>query len=487
VRFDPVAAGNLAVAATPVELGDEPDADSLNAILRRAPLAEPNPEGVLPLDGETNPLYGASLEALRDAAVRPIVGEDVRRLTEEAWRKVKETLAPHRRWLAATPGAEIGHLGRERIRQCVEGQEAERVRALLEADAEAASRLAEGRELRKLLLYHRHLLQLANNFVSFPDLYDPDRRAMFEMGSAVIDGRWFNFAVRVEDLQEHAKLARTSRIFVMYVRLTRVDEEEAVTVAVPATAGTIGNLCTGKRGIFYDTRGRHYDARVIQIIENPISFQEALLSPFVRLGRFVGGKIEAISGSAEKELEQQLGAVTTRVQSGVQEAVRHAPEAAEAAQAPAEQQAAQRPPATASASRRDLLLGASVSIAALSSAFAFITKSLAGVSALTILLAVGIGALIVLLPTAIVAAVKLHRRDLSAILEGCGWAINARMRLNRRQRRQFTRREPYPADATGAPRSKRILWLLVLLLLALIVALAVQVICRWLATGSAMP
>jgi hypothetical protein len=252
---------------------------------------------------------------------------------------------------------------------------------------------------------------------------------------------------------------------------------------VPATAGTIGNLCAGKRGIFYDTRGRHYDARVIQIIENPISFQEALLSPFVRLGRFVSGKIEAISGSAEKELEQQLGTVTSKVQTGVQEAVRHAPEAAEAAQATP----APAPPATASASRRDLLLGASVSIAALSSAFAFITKSLQGVSALTILLALGIGVLIVLLPTAIVAGVKLHRRDLSAILEGCGWAINARMRLNRRQRRQFTHREPYPAGATGTPRSRLAWRLLTLILLAVLAVVAALVARSWLAGMGGAP
>ncbi len=486
VRFDPVAAGHLAIAATPVRLDEEPHAESLNAILRRAPLAEPNPDGVLLLDGETNPLYAAALRKLREAAVRPTIGEDVRRLTEEAWQKVKQTLAPHRRWLAANPGPAVQGLGRERIRQCAERPHAERVRALLEADREAANRLAEARELRKLLLYHKHLLQLANNFVSFPDLYDPDRRAIFEMGSLVIDGRWFNFAVRVEDRPEHSKLTRTSRIFVMYVELARMDESDAVTVAVPATAGTIGNLCPGKRGIFYDTQGRHYDARVVQIIENPISFQEALLSPFVRLGRFVSGKIEAISGSAEKELEQRLGTVTTKVQAGVQEAVRRAPEAAEAAQAAPEQTAVAPAPA-ASAGRRDLLLGASVSIAALSSAFAFITKSLQGVSALTILLALGIGVLIVLLPTAIVAGVKLHRRDMSAILEGCGWAINARMRLNRRQRRQFTHREPYPAGATGTPRSRLAWRLMTLLLVAALAAVAAQVVRRWIAGGGAAP
>jgi hypothetical protein len=132
-------------------------------------------------------------------------------------------------------------------------------------------------------------------------------------------------------------------------------------------------------------------------------------------------------------------------------------------------QAREQAAAQASASRRDILLGASVSIAALTSAFAFITKTLAGLQVWQVVVAALVAVGLVLLPTAIVAAVKLRRRDLSAILEGCGWAINARMRLNRRQRKQFTRQEPYPAGATGTPRRR---WFLVVCLVILLGLLA---------------
>ncbi len=191
------------------------------------------------------------------------------------------------------------------------------------------------------------------------------------------------------------------------------------------------------------------------MIENPISFQEALLSPFVRLGRFIAGKIESISSGAEKALESRLARTTEQVQQGVAQTVEQG--------APAEAQTLSA--AQASASRRDLLVGASVSIAALSSAFAFITKTLSGLGYQQILLALLVVVALVMLPTAIVAAVKLRRRDLSALLEGCGWAINARMRLNRAQRKQFTRHEPYPPGATGTPRRQ---WLLVVVLLILL-------------------
>ena len=49
-----------------------------------------------------------------------------------------------------------------------------------------------------------------------------------------------------------------------------------------------------------------------------------------------------------------------------------------------------------------------------------------------------------MLPTAIVAILKLRRRDLSAILEGSGWAINARMRLTFKQAHVFTCRPLLP-------------------------------------------
>ncbi len=83
---------------------------------------------------------------------------------------------------------------------------------------------------------------------------------------------------------------------------------------------------------------------------------------------------------------------------------------------------------------------------------------------------------IVSVPTAVVAAWKLARRDLSSILEGCGWAINARMRLNRRQRQQFTRSEPYPADAAGTPRKRWLLAVLLAVLAVLVVLAAVEVL-----------
>jgi len=452
---DTEAAGKLRVVAP--EDPSVPD-----DVLGRAPLAMVLPDTPLFMDDTINPAFRRQVETLNKLVVAPLLG-DVPALTEEQWQSVCDTLTPHDRWRADEPRVgeprtgeslrELGSLGRQRLEACSAGDLAAGVRRLLKADAEVADRLRDIGRLRKLLLFHKHILRLANNFVSFPELYDPEQRAMFEVGALVMDGRWFDFSVRVLDVKAHAKLAKTSAIYVMYVSLTRAGQADAELVAVPATAGTIGGLRVGKRGVFDGIDGERYDAEVVQIIENPISFVEALVGPFVQLGRFVSGKIQSLSGAAQKQLSGRFGKAVKGVKEG----------AVKAAQTPV----APAPPAAGS-SRRDMLVGASLSFAALSSALAFITKTLAGLTWWQLLIAVGSIMLLVFLPSAIIAGLKLRRRNLSAILEGCGWAINADMRLSGKQRRQFTRRCPYPADARGTPRRR---WLVLVLLICIAGAL----------------
>ena len=116
-----------------------------------------------------------------------------------------------------------------------------------------------------------------------------------------------------------------------------------------------------------------------------------------------------------------------------------------------------------------MLAGGSIAVAALGSSFAFVTKTLAGVGKGHILTVIVVALLVVAIPTLIIAWVKLRRRDLSAILEGSGWAINARMRLSRAQSRTFTQRPAYPFGSleVGPRRGRKVLlWALLAALLA---------------------
>ena len=119
-----------------------------------------------------------------------------------------------------------------------------------------------------------------------------------------------------------------------------------------------------------------------------------------------------------------------------------------------------------------LLMGGGVALAALSSAMAYVTSTLADVELYKIVLGLLADVMAVILPTSIVAAFKLRSRDLSAVLEGAGWAINARMRLTLRQGRVFTSRPPFPKGARGVPKR----WPGILITLAVIAELIY--ICR---------
>jgi len=428
---------------------DVSDAQAVEEFLRSGPLAAPSAEGMLPLsEAAINPAYRGWIAALKEQVLGPVLGSVPEALSEDQWRQVGRFLAPYAGYLASKQGGEVEGVPLERLRSYCDGDHLERTQALVQADQKVADVMAGVGRVEQLLLYHQNLARLVNNFVSFPELYEEHERALFEMGSLVIDGRWFNLAVQVDDPAAHKQMAKQSSFFTMYVEVTGPDPAKAFQVAVPVTSGTRGNLDVGKRGVFFDLQGREYLARVVDILEQPISLREALVAPFVRVGRFLVGKIESLSATAQKQLEAGVAQAATPLV---------APPPA-AAPAPAVGMTAGQ--------RAGMFVGISVALAAVSSAFAFVVKTLTGVQLYQIGLGVLGAALIVLVPVSIVALVKLRRRDLSALLEGAGWAINARMRLTRAQGRYFSLRKPYPRGAKGAPPP---VWLRVLLTFVLIV------------------
>ena len=401
----------------------------LHALLQRAPLSRPTAERTLRFDEPINPCYADSIARLREQVVRPMLGNRDR-LTHQQWQHTKQTFAAYERWLSNPRGAELRPLGPEKVRHYLDARTTDAVRDLIAQSKQTACVLDNLRALEKLILFQANILRLANNFISFPDLYDPERRAVFEMGTAIIDGRRFNFAVKVRDRAEHAKVAATSNIYIMYLELVRQDSEERPCVAVPVTAGGQGNLCVGKRGIFEDIEGQQWDARIVQIIENPIGLGGAIAAPYHRIAKMFVGKLDAPTSSAEEQFDESA----ERAVSAVSTAGKPPATPAEAA-----------PSGMAAGS---MLLGGGVAVAALLSAVAYVSKVVVE-NPLAILLGVAGAILVLMLPTTIRAFLKLRERDLSAILEGTGWAINARMRLTQRQALTFTARPPYPKGVRG--------------------------------------
>lgn len=438
VSYDSRAADRIRPGDAELSELDFDDPGAIDAFLAGAPLAPPRGDGVLDFAGEINPHYAASVDALRRTVVEPLLGDGVPAMSHEQWKRVQALLAPHEAWSAGKVGGRVEPLGAEILRRYVDGRFAERVRERIARSAETAFVLDNIRLTEKLILCQANLIDFANNFVSFPHLYETDRRAMFELGTLVMDGRHYNLAVRVDSRAEHVTVASNGTMFLLYVEIVPPGGAGRYEAVVPVTSGGKGNLFVGKRGVFRDVAGRELDARVVQIVENPISIAEALWSPFQRIGRLLSGKIESLGSSAERKFEERTTTAVQRVES-----------AAEAPQTPEP-----APPSGASRGLMagGLLMGGGVALAALGSAIAYIARTVSTVHWWQVAAVIGGVILAVMLPVSVVAILKLRRRDLSAILEGAGWAINARMRLTWGQSRYFTRRPRYPKGSRGVRR-----------------------------------
>lgn len=321
--------------------------------------------------------------------------------------KLQKIFEPFVQWSAKKPDVSVDILGADTVQEYhTELVYQQTLGHLIEESHRIAFVLDNIKELERLLLYQAYMFPLVNSFVSFPKLYNPQQRALFEEGSLVMDGRHFTLAVHVADRAHHIETCKSSNIFVIYCELFKSDGEIAYEIAVPVTSGTRGNLQLGKWGIFNDIHGSELHARVVDIVENPISITEAMVDPFVRLRRAVLSRLEEFSSKAEEQLfrreEKSKDKKSKDVSSG------------------------------------GFLAGGGVALAALGSSFAFITKTLAALNIKTIILALLVVSALVTIPAGIAAFYKLSRRDLSTILEGSGWGINARMRLTTTQATCFT-------------------------------------------------
>jgi len=441
LRVEPGAATQFELGAQELEEFDVGSAEAIEGRLRAAPLNRPNPAGELALDRGLNPHYEKRILRFRDEVLQRALGGDIQRLTREDWHKVKAIIAPYKAWCDSRPRDEIDALGEEKLRAYLEGDLPRSASELIDKDLEVKDQAEQISLLESLCLLQRWLLELANNFVNFSHLYDPNQRALFEEGTLVIDGRELAFTMKVTNRAEHKQIAAASRIFLVYAEViskVTAPSEERFELVAAVTAGQQGGISVGKRGSFFDIEGREWDARIVDVIENPISLWEAIKAPFQRIGKIAAEKAEQIAAkdtmAVEKLTQTGLEKITTAPLAGGQ---------------PPPQPAA-APAQTTSV--RDLLLGGGFAFAAVGSSLAFIIRTLSEINPLHAGMAVlGLGGIVVI-SSGLLGYLKLRARDMSAILEAAGWAVNFRMKLTRRLGRLFTRRPGLPKDAVKERR-----------------------------------
>jgi hypothetical protein len=447
VALEDAAAARL--QATPEELAklDVTDPKAIDAWLTTAPLARPNKEAVLPLEQGVNPKFAASLLRFGREVASKVLGKPVTRLTQAEWTQVHEAFAPYFAWKSQRPpglpdGATAASLAALATPTAVD-----LLRRKIDEDKDVADELAEFQNLEKLILYQRWLLEIANNFVAFRDLFAPDRDTLFEMGTLVIDGRKVSLCMRVLDKAAHKKIAEGSLIFLIYFELVRREggtwHKDLVCAGV--TAGERGGIDVGKRGVFYDRDEAEWDATVVDVVVQPISIHEAAFAPFRRVKQMVAERVEKFASSKAENAEKAAAAsamAATDKKIAVAEKVPTV--AATGVPVPPPPAVPPPPPPPPASNMSTLLIGGGVVFAALGSTLAFIFKTLAEIPILTTLgtLAGVVGGVIVLF--GFLGWLKLRRRDMSVLLEACGWALNGRMRLTRELSLLFTKRPPLP-------------------------------------------
>ncbi len=412
VRVDERAADKIRLSQKELEEIDFKDKSVIEARIKDAPLADPNPKSVLDLEGDINPLYVERLSLLKEKVLKRALGGPVKHLSLREWHKVKDVFSSYRTWLESEQGIKVKGLGEDRLRAYLNGDFKKQVSELIEKDAAVADELNQMRNLEKLILYQRWLMELANNFVSFANLYNPKTRSLFEMGTLVIDGKEMAFTIKVHDRQAHKKIAEKSAMYLLYVEVTgRQDKDIKFEIVTAVTSGTARGLRIGKRGIFFTVDGREWDAEVVDVVENPIGIYESVEAPFKQFTSFIRRQIDKFTKSGQGKLEKSFTAPS------------------------------------ASGMTRDLLLGGGIAVAALGSSFAYVTKALSQVKPVHILAALGGISAVVLLPGIIAGFIRIRKRDMSVLLEASGWAVNARMRMNAVLGRLFTHLPNLPKDA----------------------------------------
>jgi hypothetical protein len=353
-------------------------------------------------------------------------------LSSKQWSEIKNRFAPYSTWKQDKRGGLVEKLGTKTLKAYLAGDEIQKLRDLIAEDKKVAEEIAQVESVEKLIFHQVDFLNLVNNFISLDRLFDPISTSMIQVGKLVMDGRNFWLTVKVTDRKQHKLIAEKSSICVMYLEITRRngDKDEKMEIAAGITSGDISQIYVGKKGVFFKSDGSKWNAKIVDIIQQPVSISEALRLPFKKLGDFISKQTEKFTGSSYKHIETSLNQNIDNAEKSL---------------------TAPKPQGKVSGAAVNgsiLMLGGGVGLAAMGSAFAFIVKSLKNVSILNILMVVLGIVLLLSLPVIIAAVIKLRKRNVGMFLEACGWSINHRLRLTRKMGLLFT-------HAPGLPKGSR--------------------------------
>jgi hypothetical protein len=377
------------------------------------PLAGVSPGRALPLVDGVNPAWRAALERFRTEIVTPLLG-DRDALTETDWQAIARRFEGHARWVEARKGSAVEPLGLARVREILASDARRVVEALIARDEALEGAANAIAKVEKLVRFRRDLSTFLNNFVSFRDFYTGAGKAVFQAGTLYLDGRSCDLCVQVADVAKHAALANRSRTYLAYCECTRRGSEEKMIIAAAFTDGDPDNLMVGRNGVFYDRRGRDWDATIVRLLEHPISMRQAFWEPYKRIGRLISEQVEKMASARVKALNDTAAAEV----------------AGAATKGAAPQPAAPKPAPFDVAKFAGIFAAIGLAIGAIGTAIASVVTGFLGLSWWQMPLAI-VGLLLAISgPSMVIAYMKLRSRTLAPILDANGWAVNTRATIN---------------------------------------------------------
>ena len=343
------------------------------------PLVTEEPDKALPLKEHLNPKYLEVILDFAEKCVKPLIGPDKDALSRMEWKAVKAKFAPYRAWIAAKPVMSPGSKD-----------------GLVEEE--------------RLLRYKLHLGELLENYVTMKRLYDYDSYAIFQTGILRIDGREMNLCFHVDSEATHSALVDKSNCCVIYLKLTRPSEGAERLICAVVTAGRVGTLYVGRNGVFYDRDGKDWEAVITKVVENQVSLAEAFWAPWKKIGDGVAGMVKKFIGDRQAKAMDNVQKGTESTQAG-------------------------------GAAMASSVAAIGIGIGMVGTAAAALISAIKGLHPWWMFfVALAAVVLVVSVPSAILAYFKLRRRDIGAILNASGWAINRTMHFSMKRARGFTKR-----------------------------------------------
>ncbi len=411
-QFDPGAATFLNPAPFEYEALARKDLSASVQEIAALPLATIKPGNLLPLCEGINPAWAGQMEKFRFEVVKLLLGEKLA-MTSDEWALLSSRFRAYEQWGSERAGSSVEKLSLDRIRKILAGDGKAKITALIERDSALKQEADSIAMVDKLVRLHRDLFTLLNNYVSFHDFYCPGTRAIFQVGTLYIAGRSCDLCIRVEDIAKHSALAGQSQAYVAYCECKRDSGAEKMNIAVALTDGNAENLMVGRNGVFYDRRGRDWDATIVKIIEHPISMHEAFWSPYKRVARMVAEQLGKMAAAKDKQVTGSPATI-----------VADTPKKADAA----------KPAAPAQpfdvGKFAGIFAAIGLAIGAIGTALASIITGVLTLKWWQIPMTFAGLMLFISGPSMIIAYLKLRKRNLAPILDANGWAINARAIIN---------------------------------------------------------